>query len=141
MSRSNVPLEWSACYSVDRCAEHCTWMPCANLSLYMDRLQVLRHQLQCQKCTSTDACWHTGTQETTLWAQARFAVLPNGKATAEKCSTEMSVTLMVVLVAMIAALAVAVCVFARRQSKLRQARGMQLSEEPDGETQAQPESA
>ena len=117
-------------------------MPCADFNLYMDAVQTLRHQMQCQRCTADNTCSGTGTSESALWARARFALVPPGNATAQKCSTEMSTTLMSVLVFMIAALAVAVCIFARRQSKLRQMRGMQLTNEcGDDETQPEPESA
>ena len=129
MVHVNVPLDWSACYAVDGCAEHCTWMPCSDMDQYMGAVQALRHQMQCQHCTDASACWGTGTAESVHWARARFAQVPAGNATAEKCSTEMSTLLMVILLGMIAALAASVCYFARRQSVLRRVRGVQLSDD------------
>ena len=141
MPHPNVPLEWSACYAVDRCAEHCTWMPCASLDLYMDPVQALRHRMQCQTCTDACACSGTGTAESVRWSRARFALVPPGNTTAQKCSTEMSTTLMGVLLFMIVALAVAVCYFARRQSVLRRTRGVQLADDEQEVTHPAPESA
>ena len=143
MSASNVPVDWSACYDVNRCSEVCAWMPCDAFSLYMGPVQALRHRMQCQRCTEASMCWGTATNKSMAWSHARFAVLAPGNTTvAEKCSSEMSTALMAILLALIVALATAVCYFARRQSRMRQVRGMRLEEDDDGESEENsPESA
>ena len=118
-------------------------MPCSAFSLYMSPVQPLRHRMQCQRCTEASMCSGTGTEESIAWSRARFALLaPGNTTTAEKCSTEMSAALMAILLAMIVALAAAVCYFARRQSRMRQMRGMRLEEHDDGDSgNPPPESA
>ena len=129
MPSPHVPLEWSACYAIDRCAGHCAWMPCADLDRYMDPVQAMRHRLQCQACGDDSACSGTATPRSARWSRARFALQASGTAVADRCSTEMSTVLMAVLLLMIAVLAAAVCYFARRQSRLRELRGVRLSEQ------------
>ncbi len=117
----NVPLNWTQCYDVGTCATYCDWMPCDALTLYLSPPASVAHAVMCQHCSAASRCNLSGTLgvRSVGASSARFARLPGGAFTWQRCDTAMSPVLLAIIGLMLLGMGFAVFVFYRRQFALR----------------------